>query len=338
MTLHPAPARHLSRAVPDDRRGSEDHAPDGGFVNVHKPIGMRSTQAVGRVRRATGFRRVGHCGTLDPLAWGVLPLALGRATRLSRYVLTMPKTYAAVMLCGVDTPSHDLETDPIGAPRTPPPPRALEQALASFRGEVEQLPPDYSAVQVGGVRAYRLVRRGERPDLRPRRVRIVSLELIAAGRIGAAVVDGRLRFGSGPGAADLLAAGLHIECSSGTYVRSLVRDLGAALGCGATLLGLARTRVGPFGIGAATEIWQLGSAAREDYLPTLLYHPDVAVEHLPAVVLGEHDRADFSHGRRVPAANAAGLHRLYDGAGAFLGLATGAAGEWTPQIVWKPAA
>lgn len=310
--------------------------PDGGFVNICKPIGLGSTQAVGRVRRAVGVRRVGHCGTLDPLAWGVLPLAVGRATRLSRYILDMPKVYEAAVLFGVDTPSCDLETHPTAEPRPSPPPQAVERLLPAFTGTIQQRPPEYSAVRVNGVRAYRAVRAGQRPDLPLRQVHVRALDLVAAGRLGVRVVDGRLRFGNDAGSSDALLAGLRIECSAGTYIRALARDLGAALDCGAMLFGLVRTRVGPFTLRAATEMWQLDIAARQGYLDTLLYAPDTAVEHLPAAVLGDGARANFSHGRPLNR-TASGLHRLYDGRGEFLGLALGQAGSWIPRLVWRPA-
>ena len=308
--------------------------PNGGFINVYKPIGAGSTQVVGRVRRAVGVRRVGHCGTLDPLAWGVLPLAIGRATRLSSFVLDMPKTYEAAVLFGVETPSYDLETHPTTEPRAPPGPGAVEQVLPSFTGAIEQRPPEYSAVRVDGVRAYRSARAGRQVELKPRRVHVRALQLVSAGRIGLRMIEGRLRFGGGVGWSDALLAGLRIECSSGTYIRALARDLGAAMGCGATLFGLARTRVGPFGLPAATEMWQLEIAAREGFLDTLLYAPDTAVEHLPGAILSDSDRIEFGHGRSL-SRGGFGLHRLYDGDGSFLGLAHGEAGSWTPRTVWK---
>ncbi len=310
--------------------------PNGGFVNVYKPIGVGSTQVVGRVRRAVGVRRVGHCGTLDPLAWGVLPLAIGRATRLSSFVLEMSKTYEAAVLFGVETPSLDLETHPTAELRPAPGPGAVEQVLPSFTGAIEQRPPEYSAVRVDGVRAYRSARAGRPLDLKPRRVHVRALRLMSAGRIGVRVIEGRLQFGGGAGWRDALLAGLQIECSSGTYIRALARDLGAAIGCGATLFGLIRTRVGPFTLSAATEMWQLNLAARQGFLDTLLYAPDTVVEHLPPAVLSDADRVEFGHGRMLNRV-AAGLHRLYDGDGGFLGLAHGQAGCWTPRIVWRPA-
>ncbi len=310
--------------------------PNGGFLNVFKPIGASSTQVVGRVRRSLGVRRVGHCGTLDPLAWGVLPIAVGRATRFSSYVLEMPKSYEAAVLFGIDTPSHDLETHPTAEPCPSPEPQAVEQLLPAFVGEIEQCPPEYSALRVGGVRAYRSARAGRRVNLPARQVHIRTLRLVAAGRVGVRVADGRLHFGSGSGWQDALLAGLHVECSSGTYIRALARDLGAAIGCGATLFGLIRTRVGPFSLGAATEMWQLAVAAQDGFLSTLLYAPDTVVEDLPSAILGDRDRIEFSHGRSLSRAPT-GMHRLYDGEGGFLGLANGQAGSWSPRIVWSPA-
>ncbi|MYD93749.1 MAG: tRNA pseudouridine(55) synthase TruB [Chloroflexi bacterium] len=308
--------------------------PNGGFINICKPIGAGSTQVVGRVRRVVRVRRVGHCGTLDPLAWGVLPLAIGRATRLSSFVLDMPKTYEAAILFGVETPSSDLETHPTAEPRPAPGPGAVEQVLPSFTGAIDQRPPEYSALRVRGVRAYRSARAGRQVDLKPRRVHVRALRLVSAGRVGVRMIDGRLQFGSGAGWSDALLAGLRIECSSGTYIRALARDLGAAIGCGATLFGLARTRVGPFTLRASTEMWQLEIAAREGFLDTLLYAPDTAIEHLPSAILSDTDCVEFSHGRSLNRV-ASGLHRLYDGNGSFLGLAQGQAGCWTPRMVWK---
>lgn len=310
--------------------------PNGGFVNVFKPIGIGSTQVVGRVRRALNVRRVGHCGTLDPLAWGVLPVAVGRATRFSSYVLDMPKTYQAAVLFGVETPSHDMETCPTAKPRPSPDPRTIERVLPAFTGAIEQRPPEYSALRVGGVRAYRSARAGRPLDLQPRQVHIRTLRLVAAGRVGVRVADGRLHFGNGADWHDALLAGLQIECSSGTYIRALARDLGAAIGCGATLFGLIRTRVGPFTLGAATEMWQLAIAVRDGFLNTLLYAPDTVVEHLPSAILSNSERVEFGHGRSLNR-TAAGMHRLYDGDGSFLGLAYGQAGSWSPRIVWNPA-
>ena len=206
--------------------------------------------------------------------------------------------------------------------------------LPSFIGAIEQRPPVYSALRVDGVRAYRSARAGRPLDLRPRRVHVRALHLVSAGRIGVRMVEGRLQVGGGVGWSDALLVGLRIECSSGTYIRALARDLGAAIGCGATLFGLARTRVGPFTLNAATELWQLEIAASEGFLDTLLYAPDTVVEHLPSAILSDPDRVEFGHGRPLKR-TASGLHRLYDGEGSFLGLAQGDAGCWTPRIVWK---
>ena len=151
----------------------------------------------------------------------------------------------AVVIFGVETDSNDLEGKPIGLLQASPSIEAVHDLLPEFVGTIEQRPPDFSAVRVDGVRAYREARAGRRPKLRSKRVDVFALDLVAAGRVAVSVIDGRLRFMEGRGTIDALVVGLRIECSSGTYVRALARDLGDVLGCGAAVFGLIRTSVGP---------------------------------------------------------------------------------------------
>jgi len=211
------------------RSGSDDEGGPEGVLVVDKPAGMTSHDVVDRVRRLAGTRRVGHTGTLDPAATGVLVCCLGRATRLAAPLQAGTKLYAAVVHLGVTTDTDDLE----GEVRTRTPAGHLEEstvcgALGAFRGELLQVPPMVSAIRVGGERLHEIARRGEVVERAPRRVRIDDL-----------VLD---RFVPG-GTAEV---SLLVGCSAGTYVRSLARDLGAALGVGGALASLRRLANGPF--------------------------------------------------------------------------------------------
>ena len=228
-----------------------------GFLVLDKPAGLTSHGCVGRVRRAYGLKRVGHGGTLDPAVTGVLPLALGPATRLLPY-LEGDKTYRGVVQLGLRTVSDDLEGEVLASFAVPALEAAdLEAALASFRGPIQQVPPQVSAVHVKGQRAYALVRQGEQLELAPRAVTIQRLELL--GWDGATA---RLE--------------LLVRCSAGTYVRSLARDLGEALGCGGALAQLRRSEALGFGLEQAVPLEALDQAP----LPPLL-NPLAALGHLP---------------------------------------------------------
>jgi tRNA pseudouridine55 synthase len=197
-----------------------------GILNVHKATGWTSHDVVAKVRRLAGQKRVGHAGTLDPLAEGVLPILLGRATRLADFVQQGEKTYRAAVALGASTETDDREGS-ISATAPVPVLSAgrVEEALSAFRGEIMQKPPAYSALKVGGQRAYAVARRGEDVDLAPRPVTIHALDLLSL---------------------DESSLELEVTCSKGTYVRALARDLAIALGTLGHLSGLVRTRVGPF--------------------------------------------------------------------------------------------
>ena len=228
-----------------------------GFLVLDKAAGLTSHACVARVRRAYKLKRVGHGGTLDPAVTGVLPIALGPATRLLPY-LEGDKTYRGVVQLGVSTVSDDLEGEVLARFAVPALEAAdLEAALASFRGRIDQVPPQVSAVHVKGQRAYALVRQGEQVELAPRAVTIQRLELL--GWDGATA---RLE--------------LLVRCSAGTYIRSLARDLGEALGCGGALARLRRTEALGFGLKQAVPLEALDQAP----LPDLL-NPLAALGHLP---------------------------------------------------------
>ncbi len=317
------------------REASDAACVQPGFLNAFKPIGARSTQVVAAVRRATGVRRVGHCGTLDPLAQGVLPIAIGRATRLSADIVRMPKTYFACVLFGVRTDSDDLEGAAIGEFRPSPELDDVKRAIGAFRGRIRQRPPAHSAVHVDGQRAYARARAGEAVDVPVREVTVYQAEVIGhdrikVGRDGARVLidDARARLES-------LAVGIRIECSSGTYVRSIARDLGESVGSGAMLIGLLRAAVGPFTLANACEVWQIDMAAQHGYLDRLLFPADAAVEALPAHIAGDQLRLDLIHGRSAPAPGGrGGPHRLYDADGEFIGVARAEDGRWHARRIF----
>ncbi len=223
-----------------------------GIFNINKPSGLTSHDVVARVRRISGQRKAGHAGTLDPLATGVLPVALGKATRLVEYLADADKAYRAVLMLGARSTTYDREGEVSHTPDAGMPSQEqVEQALGGFRGVISQLPPMHSAVKVGGKRLYELARAGIEVERSPRRVTITRLELEAY---------------SPP------SLQLFVECSKGTYIRSLAHDLGNTLGTGAYLESLVRTRHGPFTLEGAVTLQELevgfqGGIWQEDLYP-----------------------------------------------------------------------
>ncbi|HEY3291605.1 MAG TPA: tRNA pseudouridine(55) synthase TruB, partial [Anaerolineae bacterium] len=196
-----------------------------GLLLIDKPQGMTSHDVVNRVRRIIGMKAVGHAGTLDPFATGLLVLCIGNATRLSEYLLGETKTYTGRMKLGERTNTDDLDGEVTLRREVHVTPDQLEVVRKTFVGPILQIPPQYSAIQVGGRRAYKLARSGETVELQPRPVQILSLALTLG---DADTVD------------------LRMTCTAGTYVRALARDVGEALGCGAHLIALRREQSGPF--------------------------------------------------------------------------------------------
>jgi tRNA pseudouridine55 synthase len=256
-------------------------APLHGLLVLDKPGGMTSRDAVDRAQRwFPRGTRLGHTGTLDPLATGVLVLAAGAATRLTEYVQAMPKTYRARVLLGAcsDTDDADGVVTPAAVDR-PPDRDAVGRALPGFVGAIEQVPPAYSAAKVTGRRAYDLARRGEGVALRPRRVHVYGIDVLAY---------------------DYPRLELEVRCGKGTYVRSLARDLGERLGCGGLIEALRRTRVGPFDAAAALPLDAGPDAARAALRPL-----SAAVAELPRVMLRPAEAAALRRGQAVPAGDAA---------------------------------
>ncbi|HEX8025012.1 MAG TPA: tRNA pseudouridine(55) synthase TruB, partial [Candidatus Limnocylindrales bacterium] len=256
-----------------------------GVLVVAKPAGPTSHDIVALVRRLAASKRIGHGGTLDPFASGVLPLFLGGATRLVEYHLGDAKTYRATVCFGAASTTDDLDGELTPSDGPPPTRDAVESALAGFLGTQQQQPPAYSAIQIGGRRAYAMARAGETPTLSPRDVTVHRLELLDWD-------------GADP---TRPVATLEVECSAGTYVRALARDLGERLGSAAYLCGLVRSASGPFRLDRAHDLDAIraAAAAGPDKLQRLVLPADTGLEAMPAVRLTDAEVDDAAKGRFV---------------------------------------
>ncbi len=256
-----------------------------GILVVTKPTGPTSHDVVALVRRLTGVRRVGHGGTLDPFAMGVLPVFLGHATRMVEYHLADEKAYRASVVLGARSSTDDIDGELTPGESAAPARAVVEVALAAFRGRITQVPPDHSAVHVEGRRAYQLAREGERPQLTPREVTIHALELTEWDA-------------SDP---ERPVAVLEVRCSAGTYVRSLARDLGEHLGCGAYLGALTRTASGPFRLDDAHALDRVREVLAAGDTASLLLPMDAGLEAIPELRVGARDREALGRGQVVRA-------------------------------------
>ena len=251
------------RCRPDVPRGAVP-ASDG-ILLVDKPQGLTSHDVVGATRRLAATRKVGHAGTLDPMATGLLLLGIGRATRFLTYLVGADKTYEATVRLGVETTTEDADGQIVAARgcRIEDVPEArLQEALTALTGPIQQVPSAVSAIKVDGVRAYQRVRDGQDVELQARPVTIHELRLTAESRKAIVEADGA--FSDGPDVVEAVDIDILVSCSSGTYVRALARDLGRALGCGAHLTALRRTAVGPFDIDEAHTLADLSAQVETD--------------------------------------------------------------------------
>jgi tRNA pseudouridine55 synthase len=252
-----------------------------GWLVLDKPVGMTSTQAVGAVRRAFGAQKAGHAGTLDPLATGILPIALGEATKTVPYAVDGQKEYRFTVRWGVETDTDDAEGRPVATSDTRPTREQIESLLPSFHGEILQTPPAFSAVKVAGERAYDLARAGETVELQPRPVTIDALDLVDCPDADTAV----------------FAA----ECGRGTYVRALARDMGRALGCRGHVIALRRTRVAAFTEDIAVTMEALTAAAEAggEALATVLRPVQTALADLAVLRVTREETVRLLRGQSV---------------------------------------
>lgn len=250
-----------------------------GWVNLDKPRGLGSTPAVGRVRRAFNAQKAGHAGTLDPLADGVLPIALGEATKTVAFLMAADKAYRFTVRWGVETATFDEEGEVVAVSDVRPSAETIAEALAAFEGEIDQVPPAYSAVKVDGARAYDLAREGVVVELAPRRVTIHAARLVSTP------------------AADL--SEIELECSKGFYVRALARDLAMALGAMAHVAALRRTRVGPFGEATAIGLASVEELCHRGAPLEALLPVETALDDIPELAVTAEDAFRLTQGRSI---------------------------------------
>ena len=251
-----------------------------GVLVVDKPTGMTSHDVVQVIRRGTNIRRAGHTGTLDPRASGVLVVLVGPAVRLSEYVSASDKRYQAVIMLGTTTDTYDADGKTTSSSPVDITEEKFDEELQKFVGQIEQVPPPYSAVKVQGRKAYDRARSGEEFELAPRIINVYSLEVLewAPPEV---VID--------------------VNCSSGTYVRSLANDLGARLGCGATLTGLRRTKSGRFSLRDAVPLRKLNEAFADGTWYQYLIPAAEALSDWPTIELNQDQMDAIRHGHRIPA-------------------------------------
>ena len=287
-----------------------------GLVIVDKPAGLTSHDVVGRCRRFFGTRKVGHAGTLDPMATGVLVVGIERATKILGLLTATDKSYAATIRLGRTTSTEDAEGEVLqDISATHLTGAQIEAAVAALRGDIEQVPSAVSAIKVGGQRAYKLAREGQTVELAARPVRIARFEVLAV-RSGDPFVD----------------VDVEVDCSSGTYIRALARDVGATLHVGGHLTALRRTKVGRYGLDEARTLDELGAAAR------LSYSLDEAcLLGFPRRDLTEAQTEDARHGRALEPAGIAGVYAATAPDGRVIALLQDGSSRTTSVVVLRPA-
>lgn len=271
-----------------------------GFLNIDKPQGMTSTDVVRVIKRNARQKRVGHGGTLDPMATGVLPIALGNATRLLEYLQEEDrKAYTATLRLGITTDSDDAEGAIIAeAPIPTLEPSLIESVLSQFRGAIDQVPPQYAAIRVDGKRMYEYAREGKHIELPARPITIEQLDLLAW---------------------DAQQLTIAVDCSKGTYIRALARDIGALLGCGAHLTALRRTRAGAFDLSNSIGLAELDQ--QPEAFAAALLPPQAAIANWPLINLADPVVADVRMGRVVQVDSQAERVGLLDQTGQLVAIA-----------------
>ncbi len=299
-----------------------------GILNLDKPPNSTSFQVVALVRKLSHVRKIGHAGTLDPMATGVLLVCLGQAVRVSEYLMELPKTYTGTVRLGISTDTYDATGTPVSEGDISSVDEAtIRSALQTLQQQKQQTPPTYSAVKVGGTPAHRLARAGRPVSLRPRKASIERIDLLA---FRPPTVE------------------IEVRCGKGTYIRSLANDLGVLLGCGAHLQALRRSAVGPFKADEAASLNRLESAFEDGSWRELLHPLDYGLLNMPAVHLEIEAEKDVLHGcpldadsdpfQRLGNSQDGQLCRAYGEDGAFVAVLRCDTSErlWRPQKVFAP--
>ena len=294
-----------------------------GILNIDKPEGATSMDVVRRIKRASNVKRVGHGGTLDPVATGVIPICLGQATRMMEYLVDGTKEYRCTIELGVETDTYDsLGTVTARGDASTVSAQDVEDSLASFHGVIDQVPPMFSALKKGGKRLYDLARSGIEVEREPRRVEVLEIRLVDWAPAAATV---------------------EVTCGRGFYMRSLAYDLGRRLGCGGHLSALTRLRSGPLRLEDAISVDEAESRFEDGTWRELVQPPDVVVGKMPAAIVGREVEDRLRHGRplsdslRMPFLGPDQPCRVYSTDGRFLAIIAfdASAGDWRPQRVFN---
>lgn len=294
--------------------------PDG-FINIYKPSGITSMEAVRQIKQHLPKVKIGHCGTLDPIAEGVLPIAIGKASRIVEYVLHESKTYKATIKLGESTNTYDSEGTVTETQSTSEVTRhIIENILPEYLGNIKQVPPIYSALKKAGKPLYKYARAGEQVEIAAREVYIHSIDILD---LKVPLVD------------------LRIQCGAGTYIRSFAHDLGRSLGCGAHMIGLIREVSSGFQLQEATHLSTIREALQEDPAAINQYlHPiDSPISYIPKIGISHNNAVDLSNGKEIGATPCKfevtappTLSRAYDTTGKFMAIVS----YNSPNRTWKP--
>lgn len=286
-----------------------------GLLLIDKESGPTSHDIVAKLRRILGIRRIGHCGTLDPLATGLMVLCLGNYTRLNPWLSATDKEYVATLELGATSNTGDAEGVVVKHP-SPDIPSAsdIARCLEQFKGEIDQVPPAFSAIKVGGVRSHKLARAGQQADLKARKVRIDLVETES-------FLYPHLQ--------------IRVRCSKGTYIRSLAMDIGDILGCGAHLSALRRTAIGPMVIENALSLQEVQEHVEAQTLAGHFLHPSLALPELLRVCLNGEDLVRFGHGNRVGLSQLPGEYAVYSEDGFLCGIGRCENEQLQPTIVLR---